>query len=272
MPQLPSLEISYSKPSELTANPRNARKHSDKQIAQITASIHAFGFTNPVLVDERNRVIAGHGRLQAAKELGLEAIPVIRISHLSAVQKQALAIADNKIALNSSWDLEILSEERKVLSSPDLEFDVAITGFETAEIDFIVDGAAVLSASDPADEIPAIDRSIPAITQPGDLWLLGHHRICCDTALESKGYEALMGGEKAQMVITDPPYNVKIDGHVSGLGQVRHREFAMAAGEMSPTQFTQFLQTVFAQLVTFSVDGSMLFVFMDWRHTSGRLQ
>ena len=262
----PKLEVVYRKVGEIAISPRNARRHSDKQIVQIKASIAQFGFTNPVLIDENKVLIAGHGRLTAAQALKFDPIPTIQIAHLTELQKRALMLADNKIALNSSWDLEILSEELKVLSSPDLEIDVAITGFDTAEIDLIIDGAAVLSESDPADAIPAIDRSKPAITQPGDHWLLGHHRICCDTALESKGYEALLGGEKAQMVITDPPYNVKIDGHVSGLGQVRHRDFAMASGEMSPTQFTQFLQTVFGQLVTFTVDGSMHFVFMDWRH------
>lgn len=266
MPHPSKLEVSYLRPSDLALNPRNARKHSDKQIAQIKGSIATFGFTNPVLVDEKSCLIAGHGRLLAAKELGLDAIPVIMISHLTASQKRALVIADNKIAMNSSWDMEILSEELRILSIPEIEFDVSITGFETAEIDLIIDPPGPLGKSDTADARPAIDRAQPAITQSGDLWICGKHRIYCGSALDSATYDRLMDGEQAQMVITDPPYNVKIDGHVSGLGRTRHQEFAMASGEMTGSEFKSFLHTAFGCMAANSIDGALAFVFMDWRH------
>lgn len=266
MPQTLKLEVSYARPSDLVVNPRNARKHPSKQIAQIKGSIATFGFTNPVLVDENSCLIAGHGRLQAAKELGLEAIPVITVPHLTATQKRALVIADNKIAMNSSWDMEILSEELKILANPETDFEVSITGFETAEIDLIIDPPGLSGKPDAADAIPAIDRTKPAITKSGDLWVCGKHRLYCGSALDSDAYELLLDGELAQMVISDPPYNVKVDGHVSGLGKLRHQEFAMASGEMTRGEFQSFLHTAFVCMVANSIDGALAFIFMDWRH------
>ena len=264
--QQPEIEIAAVKTADLAINPRNARKHSQKQIAQIAVSIHEFGFTNPILINEKRRVIAGHGRLLAAKELGLEFIPAIKLAHLSEAQERALAIADNKIALNSSWDLEILSEELEFMSAPDFEIEVGIIGFDTPEIDLIIGEPVETSKLDPADEPISIDRSKPAITQSGDLWICGKHRLYCGSALDAAAYDRLMDGEQAQMVITDPPYNVKIDGHVSGLGKARHQEFAMAAGEMTGSEFKSFLHTAFGCVAANSIDGALAFIFMDWRH------
>ena len=255
--QQPEIEITAVRTADLAINPRNARKHSQKQIAQIAASILEFGFTNPLLINEKRRVIAGHGRLLAAKELGLEFIPAIKLAHLSEAQERALAIADNKIALNSSWDLEILSEELEFMSAPDFEIDVGIIGFDTPEIDLIIGEPVETSKLDPADKPIGVDRSKPAITQSGDLWICGKHRLYCGSALDAAAYDRLMAGEQAQMVITDPPYNVKIDGHVSGLGKARHQEFAMASGEMTGSEFKSFLQKAFGCMAANSIDGAL---------------
>lgn len=260
------IEITAVRTADLAVNPRNARKHTQKQVAQIAASIQEFGFTNPVLVNEKGRIIAGHGRLLAAKLLGREFIPAIRLTHLTAAQERALAIADNKIPLNASWDLEILSEELEIMSAPDFEIDVGVLGFDTPEIDLIIGEPAGSLTTDTADEPVGIDRTKPAVTQLGDLWICGKHRLYCGSALESAAYNLLMDGEPAQMIITDPPYNVKIDGHVSGLGKPRHQEFAMASGEMTEGEFKSFLHSALGCMAANSIDGALVFVFMDWRH------
>lgn len=245
------------------ASPRNARTHSKKQLHQIMASIREFGFTNPVLVDDKGVILAGHGRVEAAKSLGMQTIPVLRIDHLTPEQKRAYAIADNKIALNAGWDLEILAADLKELAALDLSFDVEVTGFETAEIDLLVDGRPSQN-NDPADQVPALQQS--AVSRVGDLWLLGDHKLLCADARDRDAYETLMGEEKARMVFADPPYNVPIDGHVGGLGAIKHREFAMASGEMSEAEFSGFLATCFSHTAARSVDGAIHFICMDWRH------
>lgn len=241
----------------------NPRTHSKKQIRQIAASIEEFGWTNPILVDAENGVIAGHGRLEAAKHLGLDEVPVLRIEHMTEAQKRAYIIADNKLAENAGWDEELLKIELGTLV--ELDIDVELTGFAMGEIDNLLivrDG----QGEDARDALPAPDPDREAVTAPGDLWLLGRHRIFCGDATTLESWSELMDGEGAQMVFTDPPYNVKIDGHVSGLGAVRHREFAMASGEMSPEEFTGFLETVCGNLAKISTDGAIHFVCMDWAH------
>ena len=252
--------------ADLKPNPRNARTHSNHQIRQIAASIEEFGFTNPILIDGDDRVIAGHGRLAAAKRLGLEMVPTICIDDLTEAQIRAYVIADNRLAEKAGWDPEILAIELQDLIDLDLEFDVTITGFEMGEIDVLIGG------SDPSDEDPKADRvrepdqTQPAVSQPGDLWRLGRHRLICGDATNPAAFSRLLGGEKAQMVFIDPPYNVPIDGHVCGLGGIKHREFAMASGEMSEAEFVGFLKSVFGNLVAHSADGSIHYVCMDWRH------
>lgn len=240
--------------------PRNARTHSKKQINQIAASITEFGFTNPVLIDEGRSILAGHGRVEAAKQLGMTEVPVVRIEHMTPAQKRAYVIADNKLALNAGWDDAILAIELGELG--DLGFDLTLTGFEMGEIDVRIGDPA---DAEEEDAVPAPEPG-PAITQLGDLWQIGPDRLICGDSLEASTYERLMDGEKAQLVLTDPPYNVRIDGHVSGLGKQSHREFAMATGEMTEAEFTAFLKAVFGHLQAFSIDGSIHFVFMDWRH------
>ena len=175
-------------------------------------------------------------------------------------------LADNKLALNAEWDFELLNQELIELSAPDLDFDIAVTGFETPEIDVLLGVEASGEKADPLDIVPAIDRSKPAITQTGDTWILSDHRLRCGNALAAEDYALLLGGAAAQMVFTDPPYKVKVDGHVGGLGAVKHDEFAMGSGEMSPAQFRTFLSSFLKLTADASIDGAMIFVFIDWRH------
>ncbi len=244
--------------------PGNARTHSAKQITEIATSIKAFGFNNPVLVDKDGTIIAGHGRVAAAKKLGLEVVPCVRLEHLGEAEKRAYILADNKLAEKAGWDRDILAIELQHLADLDLDFDITATGFEMAEIDLLLSDADADQA-DPADAVPEVAVG-PAVTQPGDVWQIGRHRLICGDSTMSETYARLLAGERAQMIFTDPPYNVKIDGHVSGLGATKHREFAMASGEMSEAEFTRFLKDVFANLAGHAVDGAIHFVCMDWRH------
>jgi DNA modification methylase len=261
---MPSLHLEYLAISDLKPNPRNARLHSKKQLHQIGASIGEFGFNVPVLIDRANVIIAGHGRVEAARNLGMETVPVLRIEHLTDAQKRAFALADNKIALNADWDPEMLQLDLKELSALDLNFDLEITGFETAQIDLLIDGPSAPAKADPSDTIP--ERQTEAVSRLGDLWALGEHKLICADACDPASYAELMDGELARVVFTDAPYNVPIVGHVSGLGAVKHREFKMASGEMSPAEFEQFLKAVFANMANVSVDGAFHFICMDWRH------
>ena len=261
------LQIEHRLLSELKPYARNARTHSPKQIAEIAASIKAFGFNNPVLVDKDNGIVAGHGRVEAAQQLGLATVPTIRLEHLTEAQKRAYILADNKLAEKAGWDREILAIELQNLMEIDADFDISATGFEMPEIDVLIEGLETRPAkADPADEVPAIEG--PAVTRLGDLWQIGPHRLICGDATASETYARLLDGEKAQLVFTDPPYNVPIEGHVSGLGATTHREFAMASGEMTEVEFTAFLGKVFGNLVEASTEGAIHFVCMDWRHMS----
>lgn len=259
-------EIEMIAPGDLRPWRRNARTHSRKQIRQIADSIREFGFTNPVLIDEERQILAGHGRVEAAKLLGMDRVPCVRLENMTPEQKRAYVIADNKLALNAGWDEELLAVELGELSGLDLGFDVEITGFSIAEIDSLVEGRAPEEPGDPADDLLPELADGPSRCQPGDVWQLGPHRLICGDALDPEVVDLLMAGETARMVFTDPPYNVPIDGHVGGAGKIRHREFAMAAGEMTSAEFTEFLRISFENLVDHSVDGAIHFVCMDWRH------
>jgi hypothetical protein len=196
--------------------------------------------------------------------MGMSDVPTVRVDHLSPAQIRAYVIADNKLAENAGWDRSLLALELQELSV-ELDFDVTVTGFETAEVDILI-GELNADTFDEADEVPAIDRTVPAVSRAGDLWRIGDHFLLCGDALKTDSYATLLGAQKARMVFTDPPYNVAIAGHVSGLGRVQHREFAMASGEMTSDAFTKFLLTVFAHLADVTTDGSIHFICMDWRH------
>jgi DNA modification methylase len=257
------MNIEYVPVASLRPYAGNARTHSAKQVRKIAKSIKAFGFNNPILASDDYTVIAGHGRLEAAKLLTLPTVPVLRLSHMSADQIRAYVLADNKLALEAGWDREMLAIELQGLV--ELNFEVELSGFETAEIDIVL-GDAVEAAGEapPEDAVPPLSGLL--VTRPGDLWVLGKHRLLCGDARASASYANLLGGEKCEFVFTDPPYNVKIGGHVSGLGNIRHREFAMASGEMTKEQFTDFLTVTFRRLTENTIDGSIHQICMDWRH------
>ncbi|TNE42008.1 MAG: DNA methylase N-4 [Alphaproteobacteria bacterium] len=258
--------LKHQRLDALTPYARNARTHSKKQIRQIADSIEAFGFTNPILVDRTGGVIAGHGRLEAARLLKMESVPTLCLADLTEKQVRAYIIADNRLAELAGWDREILAIELQELLAIDLDFDITLTGFETPEIDILIGDLNAENPDDPEKDIRLPDTG-PAITTTGDIWQIGKHRLICGDATDADVYDSLLKGDKAQLVFTDPPYNVPVDGHVCGLGRVRHREFAMAAGEMDEDAFTAFLGTVFRNLARFSQDGAVQFICMDWRHT-----
>ena len=258
--------ISYRPISELKSDPQNPRVHSPKQIRQIARSIEVFGFVVPILVDASGKIIAGHGRISAAQLLGWSEVPTICLDHLTEAQVKAFMIADNRLTENSTWDDRLLAQHLKDLSLLELDFSLEVTGFEMGEIDMRIEDLEVTPAAapDPGDALPP--AAGPQVSRAGDLWLLGRHRVYCGDALDDGAYDALMQGDTPAMVFTDPPYNVKIDGNVSGLGAVQHREFAMASGEMSESEFTAFLTRVCALLARHSDEGSIHFICMDWRH------
>lgn len=250
---------------------RNARTHSKKQIQQIARSIERFGFTNPVLVSGDGEIIAGHGRVEAAKLLGMTEVLTLALDHLTAAERRAYMLADNKLALNAGWDQEILAIELQGLIH--LDFQVELTGFSLAEIDLVLDHAGESSPEPVLSKTGAVtaDDAVPAsleeaVSRMGDVWQLGRHRLICGDARLSETYAHLLGDETVDLVFTDPPYNVPIDGHVSGLGSVKHREFAFASGEMSAAQFTAFLTESLGCMAERCRDGAIAFVCMDWRH------
>ena len=261
------LRIDLRPTEELKPNPANARIHSKKQIRQIANSIQAFGFNVPVLVDAELNVICGHGRLLACRELGWTEVPTLRLDHLTPAQARAFMIADNRLTEISSCDDRLLAEQLKDLSLHGLDFNIEVIGFEMGEIDLRIASLEDVPEQDddPADALPEPPTGSP-VSNIGDLWLLGRHRVLCGSALDATAFTALLSEERAAMVFTDPPYNVPIDGHASGLGAIHHRPFPMASGEMDGAEFTSFLSEAFRNLVAFSVDGVLHFICMDWRH------
>jgi hypothetical protein len=251
--------IAYRPLASLTPDPRNARTHPKRQLDQIEASIRTFGFTNPILIDEAGGIIAGHGRLRAARNLGLADVPTITLAGLGEAQKRALRLADNKIAFGAGWDLEILKLELAEIATLDVSFDVSVSGFTTGEIDVLLRGP-----QDPDDEvIPGVPQ-VPR-TRPGDIWRLGPHRIGCGDGRDPAFLQQVVGpNTRVEAAFLDPPYNVRINGHANAKG--RHREFAMASGEMSATEFRSFLSATLGACAAVSRDGAVHFVCMDWRH------
>ena len=259
LPSHRDLSVVYRPIADIKPDPRNARTHPKRQIEQLCASIRSFGFTNPVLVDDAGILIAGHGRLRAARQLGLATVPVIELLDLTEAQKKALRLADNKIALNAGWDLEILKLELAEIATLDVDFDLSLTGFASGEIDVVLK-----AANDPEDEvIPAVP--VEPNTKAGDIWILGDHRIGCGDGRDVEFLKRIVGeGAKIDAAFMDPPYNVKINGHANAKG--RHREFAMASGEMSDDQFRAFLSETLGAAAAVSRDGAVHYICMDWRH------
>ena len=258
------LQIEEMLISQLKWNTRSPRIHPDKQIVMLARNIDTFGFLLPCLIDEKNRLLTGTARILAAERLGMKVIPVIRIQHLSDPEKRAFIIADNKLAEMGAWDPDILRSELQFFTDLKIDFDFSVLGFETAEVDIILENSA-----DCAEDATAIGiaPNQKAISCAGDLWQAGPHRMYCGDALAASSYDPLLNGERARLVFTDPPYNVPIQGHVGGSGSVQHREFSIASGEMAADQFTSFLTRVMKNLATYSLDGSLHYLCMDWRHS-----
>jgi len=258
-----SLRIQYLAVSKLKSDPKNARVHPKRQLAQIAKSIERFGFNVPVLVNKDLSILAGHGRVQACQLIGVTEVPIIRIEHLSPEQARAFLIADNRLSENATWDEDLLGRELKELSELDLDFELDATGFAVAEIDLLIENVES-PPEDVADELP--ETSDVAVSRSGDLWLLGKHRVLCGNALAPADFRTLMGTERAAMIFTDPPYNIPIAGNVSGKGTIKHEDFAMACGELSPEQFIEFLTSSLRLSVNNSNVGAIAIIAMDWRH------
>ncbi len=263
-----NLQIEYLPTADIKPYEQNPKIHKSKQVEQIAKSITQFNFNNPILTDEKNVIIGGHGRLLAAQKLGLTEVPVIKLMHLSEAQKRAYRIADNKLTENGQWDVDLLKLEFCELEKLELDFSLDITGFDIADIDVILDESLTQKTTEldeKSNTVPFVDEN-EIVSKTGDIWLLGKHKIICGNSVEKETYQDLFADKKADMIFTDPPYNVKVDGHVCGLGKVKHKEFKMASGEMSSEKFQNFLQSNFELLKDFSKNGSLHYICMDWRH------
>lgn len=245
--------------------PLNARTHDERNISVIMASMRQFKFRNPILIDADNMVVAGHGRLEAAKRLGMKAIPALRITDLTSDELRAYRIADNRSAELAGWDDQIIAIELQHLSKIDVAFSVELTGFSHAEVDVRIDNAATSVNGDgdeAADEIPEL-QELP-ISRPGDLFVMGPHRLLCGSALDSSCYERLLNDEKAILICQDPPWNIAVKD-ISGSGSKKHREFIMASGEMTDSEFRNFILTELQCNLAFAAPGAVFQVFIDWR-------
>jgi len=251
-------KITWVAIGDLKPFPGNPRHHPEDQITRLMRSIQRV-WTSPILIDETRTILAGHARLEAAERLGRSEVPTLTIAGLSAAEKRAAVIADNRLPEQAVWDFDLLREHFKELI--EIDFDVELTGFSTGEIDLVLDGKPMPATDDPADDLTGFGGG-PAVSRPGDVWELGRHRLVCGDALNGTTYQAVLQGELAQMMVADLPYNVPIKGHAVGRGKTRHREFTMAAGEA----YTAFLVSFTRNAIAFSTDGSIHYLFIDWRH------
>ena len=256
-------KVAWVEVDDLKPFPGNPRQHPEAQISRLMRSI-AQVWTNPILIDETATILAGHGRLEAAKRLGRTEVPTLTIAGLGAAEKRAVVIADNRLPEQAVWDFDLLRGHFKGLI--EVDFDVELTGFSTGEIELLLDGKPAAATDDPADDLTDLKSEGPAVSQLGDVWQLDRHRLVCGDALRGEEDHVPLEGDLAQMVVADPPYNVPINGHAVGRGKKRHREFKMASGEMSEATFTAFLETFIRQAIAFSENGSIHYLFIDWRH------
>jgi len=238
----------------------HARSHTAKQLKKLEAAIQRFGIVIPLVCDGGGQVFAGAARLEVLKRLGYTAVPVILADHLSETELRAYALADNRIAEDGQWDEGLLKIELNFLVEQN--FELELTGFEPPEIDNLL--IMETMPQEPA-EPPLLNDEV-VITQPGDIWSLGQHRVMCGSSLCEASVAELMSDKRAALHISDPPYNVPTQGHISVSDDVGHGDFLMAAGEMTPTEFTEFLKRVLVVLSNASDSGSLHYVFMDWRH------
>lgn len=248
---------------------RSLRKVTDRHKKQYARCIEALGLITPIVIDPSGVIVAGLIWYLGAVQLGLRELPVIRVTHLTPEKLEIYRIAEQRLSELAPWDDRAVAETFKELSQLDLGFSLEVTGFSQGEIDFRIENLECLQVEpspDPADIVPAV---VPAkVSAVNDLWQAGHHRILCGNALQSAAFSALMAGQRARAVITDPPFNVPIQGNVSGKGRIRHREFAMASGEMSNEEFTAFLNGYLRRATEHLAPGALLYLFMDWRHSA----
>ncbi|HBR69919.1 MAG TPA: DNA methylase N-4 [Rhodospirillaceae bacterium] len=258
-------QITVRAPAELKPWEGNPRIHNEKQLVALAASIKKLGFRVPIITNEEGVVLAGHGRLEVAKRLGLAEVPTIVATGMSKTEQRAFVLSDNKLAQLSQWDKPLLLNEVQLLL--DDGFHIEMTGFSTAEVDLMIDGEIDPEVVSHEDLHPEDMAKEPVVARRGDIWCLDQHRLYCGDATEMSSYGELMQkGELAQMCLTDPPYNVKVNGHVCGSGKTKHEEFAMASGEMSSGEFTDFLAGSCANIASYCQEGAIVFCFMDWRH------
>jgi len=247
-----SLEINYISTDVLIPYVNNSRTHSDKQVTEIASSIKEFGFTNPVLIDKENTIIAGHGRLLASKKLGLKEVPTILLENLTEAQKKAYIIADNKLALNAGWDEELLSIELKELD--ELGYDTSLTGFSEDELSDILDKPISKGLTD-EDEVP---EDVEPIVEKGDIWQLGNHRLMCGDSTILNNYEKLLKENKADLLITDPPYNVNYEGKDKNKLTIKN-------DSKNDDDFLQFLKDAFINCAINLKLGCSFYIFhSDW--------
>ncbi|UZK65408.1 site-specific DNA-methyltransferase [Sphingomonas sp. M1-B02] len=252
--------IEYRPLADVIPYAGNPRAHPEKQIVQLMASICEFGFPMPLLVDVTGELICGHARHEAAKRLGLEQVPVLVAQFWSKAQIKAYRLADNQLASAASWDENLLRIELTGIIELD-EVPIEVLGWETGQIDVILDGAS-LAEDDAADVIP--EAPSDPVTRLDDIWVMGKHRLSCGSSLEAECWSKLMAGKMGALSLNDPPWNVPVNGHVSSTG--RHQEFAMASGEMTPEQFVEFNANWFAKSCAHLKDGALVMAFMDHAH------
>ena len=241
---------------------RATRKHPPHQVAKLAASLERFGFVLPILLDGEGRVVAGWGLVLAARRLALSEVPAVTLADLAEAELRALRLALNRLADDGRWDPEALSLEFSDILQLDPQIELEITGYESGEIEGLLGGSGI----DQEDELPEVENGTAPVTQTGDLWTLGEHHLYCGDALDPDSYARVLGTDQADMAFIDPPYNVPVAGHVSGLGAVKHGDFAMASGELSSPEFVEFLKKALGLAATRSIDGAIHYVCMDWRH------
>lgn len=227
----------------------NSRKHSDEQVAQIAASIKEFGWTNPILVDGSNGLIAGHGRLLAARKLGMDKVPTIELSHLSEIQKKALIIADNKLALNSDWDNELLMLELKELDNTD--FDLSVLGFDQDELNALLNPIEPTTGLTDEDAVPDVPDEPK--TKLGDIYILGNHRLMCGDSCSVTDMEKLVNDRQVDMWLTDPPYNVAYEGKTKDALTIQN-------DSMTNDGFRQFLRDAYVTADTVMKAGAVFYI------------
>lgn len=258
----PTLAIVHRGLTTLRPAHRRVRTGDPEHVARIMRAIASLGFTVPILISREGEIVDGHIRVEAAKALGLTEIPCVIVDHLNECERRLLSIAVNRLQEKGSWDIVQLKLEFESLI--DLDIPVEASGFELPEIE------VVLSLGDDdldeeANNTPPVDYRQPAVSRPDDRWRLGRHVVLCADACEERSYQTLMDGEVARLMLTDPPFNCPIDGFVGGKGEIRHREFVAATGEMSDDRFESFLHDFLVYAMSHVVDGGIGLSFIDWR-------